>query len=267
MDEAFQHIRQFLKAETGVALGREKNYLIQSRLAALFPRFGFADLKALAAGLLGQPAPALVSAVISSLTTHETSWFRDARLFERLKSEVLPAIRQQDRRDLSIWSAACATGQEIYSLAMLLAEEHITSPVWQVFMLASDICEHVLDYAGRGLYSQLEIGRGLPANYKQTYVHHRDTHWEISERLRERIRFEQINLIRLPPDQPRFDIIFCRNVLIYFDRETQRHVLEALHDRLNPGGFLFLGAAESPLGLTDRFSAFQQGSGIYRRLD
>lgn len=265
MDDAIQQIRRFLKEETGVALGSEKDYLVQSRLTALFQRFAVSSLGDLAARLRKHPDPELVSAVISSLTTHETSWFRDSRLFERLKSEVLPLIRQRDRRDLAIWSAACATGQEIYSIAMLLQEEQMSAPAWQVSMLASDICEHALGYARRGIYSSLEMGRGLPENYRQRYVTASQTHWEISKRVRDIVRFEQLNLIRLPPDRRRFDIIFCRNVLIYFEFETQKLVLEALHDRLSPGGFLFLGAAESPLGLTDRFSVFEQGSGIYRR--
>ena len=266
MKYALHRIRQFLREQSGVNLGLDKDYLIESRLHSTLKHHKLADFDALARELADEPGGKLASAVITALTTHETSWFRDQRPFDRLRSEVLPRLREGEARQLSVWSAACSSGQEIYSIAMLLREEGFIEPAWQISLLASDICESALARAQRGIYSPFEVARGLPDHYLARYFLKNDEHWEITPLLRERISFALINLIRLPAQLVPFDIIFCRNVLIYFDTATQGAVLQGLHDRLRPGGVLFLGAAESPLGLCEGLQPSAGTSGLYYRV-
>jgi len=266
MSLAHQLLRKFLHEQTGISLGSDKDYLIDSRLGSVLQEHGLRDLTDLLAHLHRSPHSAIATAVISALSTHETSWFRDHRPFERLRSEVLPILRGQGRRQLSVWSAACSSGQEIYSIAMLLRQEGICQPEWQVSLLASDICQLSLRQARLGIYNPFEVERGLPRQLQELHFTRHGLNWQISPQMRQGIRFESINLIDIPRNIGGFDVIFCRNVLIYFDRSTQRQVLQALHDRLAPGGFLFLGAAESPIGLCDSLLAHGELSGLYRRM-
>ena len=266
MSLAHQLLRNFLYQQTGVALGSDKDYLIDSRLGAVMQEHGLRDLNDLLGQVNRAPHGAIASALISALTTHETSWFRDHRPFERLRNEVLPIVRGQGSRKLSIWSAACSSGQEIYSIAMLLRQEGICPPHWQVSLLASDLCKHSLHQAQLGIYNSFEIERGLPRQFQDLHFTRHGPDWQISEQMRHSIQFESINLINIPSRIGGFDIIFCRNVLIYFDRNTQQQVVQALHDRLVPGGFLFLGAAESPIGVCESLLVHGELSGLYRRM-
>lgn len=260
-----QKIRQFMAARSGVFLGPEKDYLIDSRLHRVLAERALPSLSELVRRLELQADPGLESAVLSALTTHETSWFRDQRPYERLRREVLPGLRQRDGRQLRIWSAACSTGQEVYSIAMVLHEEGFVIPAWEVSLLASDLCEHSLAQARAGVYSRLEVERGLSPQHIARYFEAVGEAWAICPALRQGLRFESLNLIRLPDGMGEFDIIFCRNVLIYFEAATQRLVLQALHDRLRPGGVLFLGAAETPLGLCDALLPYSGTNGLYYR--
>ncbi|PUE36082.1 protein-glutamate O-methyltransferase CheR [Limnohabitans sp. Jir72] len=265
MKYVYPFIRQYLHSQAGILLGPEKDYLIESRLHGLLKKHSLKDLEQLVCVLESTPEGDIAAGVISSLTTHETSWFRDQRPFDRLRTEVLPQLRQQQRRQISVWSAACSTGQEIYSIAMLLRDEGMYSPMWQVSLYASDICKTALAQAERGVYNHFEIERGLAQTHRQRYFEMTPAGWRISSAVRQSVRFEAVNLTRLPDSPERFDIIFCRNVLIYFDPNTQRKVLQNLHDKLVPGGFLFLGAAESTAGLCDGFQYVGTGSGLYVR--
>ncbi|MDB5570856.1 MAG: Chemotaxis protein methyltransferase CheR [Hyphomicrobiales bacterium] len=267
MMQAFDDVRRFLHTQTGICLGAEKNYLIESRLAGLVRQHAEGDWVRLAAQLTREPRGPIAAAAISALATHETSWFRDQRPFERLRDEVLPSLRGRSGRQLSIWSAACSSGQEIYCLALLLAQEGFIEPHWRVQMLASDICSESLAQARRGRYSHFEMERGLPGMHAQRFFSREGDEWRIAPSLQENIRFECVNLISVPPALGVFDVIFCRNVLIYFDRVTQRQVLRSLRDHLAPGGYLFLGAAESPLGLCEGLRAHGGFSGLYRRAE
>jgi len=263
---AAKQIRAFLRAQSGVNLGADKDYLIESRLHGVLKQHALPDLDELAQEVQRRPDSPLAAALIEALTTHETSWFRDQRPFERLRTEVLPRLRDRNQRSIRLWSAACSTGQEAYSLAILLREAGFCEPAWQVSLLASDLCAHTLAHAARGVYSHFEIERGLPEHYRERYFQAIGKHWEVVPLLRNTVRFDVINLIRLPPSLEPFDVIFCRNVLIYFDSATQQQVLHALHDRLRPGGALFLGAAESPLGLCDKLQPSGLSSGLYLRV-
>ena len=265
MAEALKFLRQFMYERAGIQLGADKDYLIDSRLRPVLQTASLPDLDALMHALSSAPADALVHAVVSALTTHETSWFRDRRPFDRLRAEVLPMWRNQAKRDLRIWSAACSSGQEPYSITMLLSEEGMLAPGWNVRVLASDICDIVLAQAKGGRYDAFELERGLPDELRRRYFTPVGKYWQVQTALAEMIRFQSINLVKLAAATETFDLIFCRNVLIYFDRPTQQKVLQALHERLAPGGLLFLGPSESPLGLCDALLPWGDGSGVYCR--
>lgn len=266
MLKAHERIRQFLLGQTGVLLGVDKDYLIESRLQDLQRKWQLKGLPELAQRLEHAVEPALAEDVISALTTHETSWFRDARLFDALRTDLLPRWRQRSRRKLALWSAACSTGQEAYSMAMLLQEEGLRPPDWDIRFLASDVCRHSLAQAQAGLYSPFEVERGLSAQRQHRHGAARGAQWEVAAELRDMVRFEHRNLIRLPADAELFDIVFCRNVLVYFAPEVRLKVLGDLSARLREGGHLFLGAAEYPLGLEARLAPVPGHSGVYRRL-
>ena len=251
MISVHESLRRFLHAHSGICLGPEKDYLIDSRLPLLLRQHGLSDGYKLVERLNREPQGPVASALISALATHETFWFRDQRAFDALREHLLPMWRARDTRQLSIWSAACSSGQEIYSIAMLLAEEGLCEAPWQAHLLASDICSQSLQQAQEGRYAGIEIERGLPEPLLHRHFRRDGAASELDPRLRQRVRFERINLLHIPYGLGPFDAIFCRNVLIYFDRPTQIQVLQALHARLAPGGSLFLGPAESPLGLCD----------------
>jgi chemotaxis protein methyltransferase CheR len=263
MQSALHALRQFMHARTGVQLGPDKDYLIHSRLHAVPQAAALPDLRALVQALQAAPTGPLAQAVVSALTTHETYWFRDQRPFERLRTEVLPLWRKRAQRDIRIWSAACSSGQEPYSIAMLLREEGLLSPDWQVRLLASDICDTVLAQASAGLYGAFELERGLPEHLRRRYFTPVGAQWQVQPVLTDMVRFQVTNLVQLGAANETFDLIFCRNVLIYFDRATQQKVLCALQQRLAPGGLLFLGPSESPLGLCDALRPWGEGSGVY----
>jgi len=239
MSSAYRDLRHFLHEKSGICLGPEKNYLLDSRLPALLRQHRMENVEQLLERLRCDSDGPLASGLISALATHETYWFRDQRAFDVLSKKLLPVWRARDSRRLNIWSAACSSGQEIYSVAMLLAQEGLLEPGYQTTLLASDICEVSLQQASSGCYSPVEIERGLPAPFLHRWFKRIPGGWQIDARLQQCVQFEQINLLQLPVTRRQFDVIFCRNVLIYFDQNTQMQVLRALHSRLHPGGWLF----------------------------
>ena len=267
MKAVHERLRRFLHENSGICLGPEKNYLIDSRLPQLLRQHGLEDASQLLQRLQRDPQGALASALISTLATHETFWFRDQRAFDALRQHLLPVWRARDGRRLALWSAACSSGQEIYSVAMVLAQEGLLEPGWNTQLLASDICAESLQQARDGRYSGFEVERGLPPALLQRYFVQASGHWQIDARLRHSVRFEHINLLHIPGTVGLFDAIFCRNVLIYFDQRTQLQVLQALHARLAPGGWLFLGPVESPLSLCGALFAPGPVTGLYQKID
>lgn len=265
MEDATHYLRQFMQERTGVLLGADKDYLVHSRLHAVLRAAKLPHLCALARSVQENPAGELAQQVISALATHETSWFRDRRPFERLRREVLPVWRASPKRNLRIWSAACSTGQEPYSIAMLLHSEGLCAPEWSIAVKASDVCEAVLCQARSANFSALDMERGLPESLRDQYFTVQDGGWQLKTAIAQSVVFERVNLVDCSNSVPAFDLIFCRNVLIYFDRPTQHKVLRALHSCLLPGGLLFLGASESPLGLHDDLVPWRKGSGVYCR--
>ena len=266
MSPHFKALQRFLSRHAGLAFDDGKVYLAESRLLPLAERLGFGDLDALVARLQGGGDPELARATIEAMTTRETFFFRDRVPFELIRKVVLPKLMQAraEKRKLRIWCAACSTGQEPYSLAMVLDEEAKKLAGWNIEIVATDISHAVLDAARRGAYSQFEVQRGLPISSLLRYFRREGENWRLSEHLRARVDFRQHNLINDYGRLGRFDIIFCRNVLIYFDADTRADVLARMGPQLDESGYLVLGASESIVGAVPglRPLPFQAAMGV-----
>jgi chemotaxis protein methyltransferase CheR len=252
MTLAFARLRRLLASVSGISLDDDKLYLAESRLAPLMLKNGAVDLAELMRRIERNEDETLLQAVIDAMTTNETFFFRDRTPFELFQREMLPALMaaRSGARRLRIWSAACSTGQEPYSLAIAL-EEQTSSRSWSIEILATDICETALETARRGVYSQFEAQRGLSTARMLGYFAQVDGGWQANERLRSRVAFRKLNLLSDFRDEGPFDVIFCRNVLIYFEPQVKRDVLARLSGVLADDGYLVLGAAET-VGDADR---------------
>jgi len=261
----FEYLRAYLKQRSGLALSSEKRYLVESRLAPVCRRFNFATLRDLIGSLKITHDGAIERAVVEAMTTNETFFFRDRLPFDLFRDVVLPEAlaRNAARRRLRIWCAAASTGQEPYSIAMLLQEAAPRLSGWQVDLVATDISSEVIERAKLGLYSQFEVQRGLPVQWLLKYFTQIGEQWQISASLRSMVEFRQFNLLHGFEGLGSFDVIFCRNVLIYFDAPTKSEILGRFANSLIPGGALMLGAAETVIGLTDRLVHDTKHRGLY----
>lgn len=264
-DLDFEFLRGYLKQRSGLALSAEKRYLVESRLGPVCRRFSAASLHALIASLRIPHSRDLERAVVEAMTTNETFFFRDRVPFDLFRDVVLPEAlaRNAARRKLRIWCAAASTGQEPYSLAMLLQEAAPRLAGWQVDLVATDISTEVLEKAKLGIYSQFEVQRGLPVQWLLKYFTQSGDQWQIAPSLRSMVEFRQFNLLQGFEALGTFDVIFCRNVLIYFDAPTKSEILARFGTSLAPGGALLLGAAETVIGLTDRLMPNPTHRGLY----
>jgi len=262
--DGFADIAGVVRRRSGIVLTEDKAYLLETRLAPVLPKFGLASLGALGQRLRLRPDEALERAIVEALTTHESSFFRDGKPFEHL-AKILPRRLASARpgAPLRIWSAACSTGQEPYSIAMLVGDAIGGKVDSRVEILATDISGDVLQRAREGVFSQFEVQRGLPIRALLKHFKQEGTRWRVSPDLAAMVRFEERNLLSDLGGLGRFDAIFCRNVLIYFDAPTKTRVLETLARRLAPDGVLYLGGAETVLGLTDRLSPIAGERGAY----
>jgi len=262
----FQSLCTFLKKRSGLVLTADKAYLAESRLSPVARRLGHGSLDALAESLRTGRSPTLELAVIEAMATNETSFFRDKVPFERLRSLVIPRLieaRASSKR-LNIWCAAASTGQEPYSVAMVLKELEPQLHGWRIDVLATDISPAVLEKARSGVYSQFEVQRGLPIQQLVKHFTQEGEVWRISADLRGLVRYRELNLLDEFSGLGQFDIVFCRNVLIYFDRDTKVDVLGRLAKSLSSDGYLVLGAAESVIGLNDALRALPDERGLYQ---
>lgn len=259
-------LRAFLHDRSGLSLTREKRYLLESRLGTLCRQNQIADIPAIVRQLRAGGNRALENDVVEVMTTNETLFFRDTTPFEMFKSVVLPAAMAKNAaiRSLRIWCAAVSTGQEAYSLAMILDEMASQLAGWKVEIIGTDISEAVLEKARNGLYSQFEIQRGLPVKLLLKYFAQEGEQWRISEKIRAMVSLQALNLLSDTSRLGQFDVIFCRNVLIYFDIPTKAKVLAQLASRLKPDAALFLGAAETVIGITEALAPDRENRGIYR---
>lgn len=262
---ALAAIRETVRRRSGIVLNADKDYLVTSRLEPLLPRLGTASIGALADKLAREPESLAAVEVTDALTTNETLWFRDGKPFELLRTVVLPDLARHAaaHRAISFWSAACSTGQEPYSLAILLTEEMPKLGRWPVRILGTDISTAALARARDARYSQFEMQRGLSVHRLVQHFDKDGNDWRLKPALRAMVELRQANLLSLPSLGP-FDHVMCRNVLIYFDVETKRQVLAAIGKRMRPGGWLQLGAAETTLGLDTRFEPVPGHPSLYR---
>ncbi len=262
----FAFVSRLMRQEASIILEPGKEYLVEGRLLTLARRAGAQGVDEYLSQLQARPDLLAQHSIVDALTTNETSWFRDREPFQALSDTVLPSLvsARAPQRNLRIWSAACSSGQEPYSIAMLL--EDALPGGWRYEIMASDISSEMIKRAEAGEFSQVEINRGLPA---QMLVRHFERHgaaWRISPALRRSVTFRRLNLdTPLPAHQP-FDVIFLRNVLIYFDVAAKRSVLRNVSQLLRPDGWLFLGAAETTIGIDDRFERVPAGRASAYRL-
>jgi len=264
-NDEFDFLCKLLKDRSGLVVTRDKAYLLESRLLPVARKHGLKSLDELAAVVRARPIGDLVREIVEAMTTNESFFFRDIKPFEQFKTFVLPSVMKvrAQRKQIRIWSAACSSGQEPYTLAMMLAEQKGALADWSFEILATDLSTDILEKAQAGLYSQFEVQRGLPIQLLVKYFKQQGDRWQIDAGLRSRVRFKQFNLLDDPSSLGGFDVIFCRNVLIYFDQTTKGQVLERLARALTPDGYLYLGGAETVLGISDRFQPVADNRGIY----
>lgn len=265
----YEQFRLFLEQACGIVLGEGKQYLISSRLTRLMRDENIDSIQALLKALKhGQPQH-LHDAVIDAMTTNETSWFRDNSPFDVLAQDVFPVLEKNAGTPLRIWSAACSTGQEPYTISMLI-EEHARkqpdTPLKNTQIVATDISGSALASAKRGIYEQSALGRGLNEQRRQQFFTHQQGRWQVIEPVRKRVSVRPQNLLENFSGLGKFDVIFCRNVLIYFSPERKSDILNRLAGALNVGGYLFLGASETIRGYSDAFEMQRSPAGVvYKR--
>lgn len=261
----FQLFGDIVKSRSGLVLTEEKIYLLESRLVPLARRRGLENLVALADEVRRYNDERLLEEITEAMTTNETFFFRDTKPFDTFRDVVLPQLllARAAKKSLRIWNAACSTGQEPYSLAMLLKEEAAKMAGWRVEIMATDISHEVLEKAKAGLYSQFEVQRGLPIQLLMKHFQQVGEMWQIDSSIRAMVKFQPKNLLEDLGNLGQFDVIFCRNVLIYFDQPTKSQVLSQVHNILADDGALFLGGAETVLGICDSFKPVDGQRGVY----
>jgi chemotaxis protein methyltransferase CheR len=261
----FEFVSQLLRKRAGIVLTGDKMYLLESRLAPLARKEGLPSIDDLIHVVRARRDERLITQVVDVMTTNETFFFRDKTPFDHLKDAIFPVLSQARRGSrIRIWCAACSTGQEPYSIAMMLDQNPALTGGVPVEIVATDISDRCLERARQGLFTQFEVQRGLPIQMLMHYFTQQDDHWRISERLRQMVSFRKMNLIEPAYNLGQFDIVFCRNVLIYFDGPTKGAVLDRVASTMNPGGFLLMGAAESIVGISQSFDVMQDRRGLYK---
>ncbi|VAW83367.1 Chemotaxis protein methyltransferase CheR [hydrothermal vent metagenome] len=258
--DEYEEFRRFLEEACGILLGENKHYLVQSRLGKLVRENVDGGLGELVKKLRTErQGGALRERVIEAMTTNETFWFRDKHPFEILEETVFPALSKQRSRNVRIWSAACSTGQEPYTISMVTHQYLSRNPgaLSDVQIVATDISTSVLEEAKAAYYDAMQLARGLPADMKQRYFERDTSHWEerwkVRKEICQRVRFTLANLQSSYSVLGKFEIIFCRNVLIYFSGDSKKDIISRMAAALNPGGYLFLGASESISQYSDAF--------------
>jgi chemotaxis protein methyltransferase CheR len=261
----FEWLRKLLKERSGLTLTAEKQYLLESRLLPLARRHGIANLSELVARLQSASAATLAIEVVEAMATNETFFFRDKIPFDLLEHTILPALIEARAREkrIRIWCAAAASGQEPYSIAMVLKSMAARLRGYRVDLLATDLCSSVLEKAKMGIYNQFEVQRGLPIQLLVRYFGKVGECWQITPELRAMVQFRPLNLLHDFAPLGRFDLVFCRNVLIYFDQPTKIAVLERIARQLPEDGYLVLGAAETVVGLSDVFRPVPDKRGLF----
>jgi len=267
--EDYESFRAFLEEACGITLGDNKQYLITSRLSSLLAEYQIASLGTLIERLRKERRSELYERIVDAMTTNETLWFRDAFPFEILRQVILPEQAKARASGVRIWSAACSSGQEPYSISMTIEEYLRANPgalANNVQIIATDLSPSMLDLARAGSYDATAMARGISDERRRQFFSERHGRWELREDLRRRVTFRELNLQQGYESLGRFQVIFCRNVLIYFSADLKRNILARLAAALHPGGYLFLGAAEAITGYSDAFEMVRLSQGIVYRL-
>ncbi|MFP3906707.1 MAG: CheR family methyltransferase [Acidimicrobiales bacterium] len=253
-EDELSWVRELMHRSAALVLEPGKGYLVESRLGPIARDEGLL-LSQLISKLRAEEYGPLHQRVVQAMTTNETSWFRDLHPFDALRTTVVPTLieRRRAERSLTIWSAACSTGQEPYSIAMVLLDAFPELSGWRVQILATDLSEDAVERGRLARYSQMEVNRGLSAQQIATHFDRIDAGWQVSQRIRSMVRFGVVNLVGAWPQIPAVDVVMLRNVMIYFDLETKRKLLDRIHGVLRTDGYLFLGNTESTLNIDDRF--------------
>jgi len=266
--DSFDYISKMVYENSAIVLNKGKEYLVESRLGPLATQNDFPSIDDYVEKLKSTPFSAAHREVIEAMTTNETSFFRDMHPFEAIKNNVLPEFIKSrlSVRRLNIWSAACSSGQEPYSLAIMIREYFPMLSVWPVKIIASDLSENALNIARQGCYRSLDINRGMPAALMVKYFEKQGIDWKVKQEVRDMVDFRQMNLVGDWPVLPKMDIVLLRNVLIYFDNETKQSILSQVRQLLMPDGYLFLGSAETTLNIDDSYERIMLGRAVAYRL-
>ena len=262
----FAFFTKYIYDQTGLVLGPDKMYLIESRLAPLARKYNLANIDLLVGQLRASKAPDLHRDIVDAMMTNESFFFRDGKPFEQFRQLVLPGLLQSraTKKSFRIWCAAASTGQEPYTLAMILKEEAAKLAGWRVDIVGTDISHDALDRARAGIYTQFEVQRGLPIQLLVKYFKQDGDKWQIAPEIRSAVQYRNFNLLSDFGSLGGFDVIFCRNVLIYFDQKTKGAILDRMAKLLPADGLLYLGGAETVLGVTERFQPMAGQRGIYQ---
>ncbi len=263
----FDFLKTFLKTRSGLILSNDKQYLVESRLQPIARSSKLETLSAVIQTLQRGANRALETEVVEAMTTNESFFFRDKTPFDHFTETMLPALQESrgSRKQLKIWCAAASTGQEPYSLAICLKEAAAKMPGWRMRILGTDLSQDVLDKAKAGLYSQFEVQRGLPIQMLLKYFEQKGDMWQIDAAMRSMVEWRKLNLLENFSHLGEFDVVFCRNVLIYFDQATKSEILNRLTKLMPDDGYLVLGAAETVVGLTDAFKPVAGKRGLFQK--
>jgi chemotaxis protein methyltransferase CheR len=261
----FEFICQILRERSGLVLTNDKAYLLESRLLPVARKWKLATFDDLVRVIRSKMDEAVIRDVVEAMTTNESFFFRDTKPFDQFKALVLPALLKSRAasRTIRIWSAACSSGQEPYSLAMILSEMAAQLNGWKIEIVGTDLSTEILNRAKEGMYSQFEVQRGLPITMLVKNFSQIGDRWQINAKIRGMVQYKEFNLLQDPMPLGRFDVVFCRNVLIYFDQPTKTRVLNSVAKLMPEDGFLFLGGAETVLGITDKFQMVPGQRGVY----
>jgi len=263
--DEFNFLQEMLKRETGLVLTEEKSYLLESRLIPVARKLSVDGIEELVVRAKSGTSPEVKKAIIEAMTTNESFFFRDIKPFEIFREATMPYYldARQATHKIKIWCAAASSGQEPYSLAMTLNDLAPKLAGWNIEILGTDISTEILDKAENGLYTQFEVQRGLPVQNLVKYFDKEDEHWRVKADLRSMVKYREFNLLDSFAALGQFDIVFCRNVLIYFDQETKAQILARIAECMPPDGLLFLGGAETVLGISDLFQPIPKLRGVY----
>lgn len=263
----FEFLSDLVKRESGLILNQDKSYLLESRLMPIVRRREMKDLVELVAATKSGGDKSLVNEITEAMTTNESFFFRDTKPFDTFRDVSLAHLLEarKHKKSIRIWCAAASSGQEPYSLAMILKEQAAKLAGWKIEIIGTDLSTDILAKAKAGIYTQFEVQRGLPVQLLMKYFTKEGESWQINSDIRDMVQYKAFNLLDDPRMMGQFDVIFCRNVLIYFDQPTKAEVLERLSERLPDDGVIYLGGAETVLGLTKKFRPVANLRGVYEK--